>query len=81
MMDSDNIYEAESELECLIQAVQNILEAKKRRAEAYEEYQGCSPEYHLASYNDAVSDACAEFGNYLGKVIDRRVQAILNKKV
>jgi hypothetical protein len=67
-------YEAESELECLLQALNTFSSAKQQQQEAYDSYQGVSPGYHLSSFNDAVSDAAADFGNYLGKVIDRRVE-------
>jgi hypothetical protein len=72
-------YEAEQELNCLIQALEEVIDKKADQKKAYEEYEGYSPGYALANYNDAVADAVAEFGNYLGKVIDRRVKHIVSK--
>jgi hypothetical protein len=72
---SDNIdYEAERELECLVESLGAYSEAKQQQKKAYDGYQGCSPGWALSHYNDAVKDAAADFGNYLGKVIDRRVE-------
>jgi len=68
-------YEAETELECLIQSLGQVVEAKQEQKEAYDNYTGYSPGWALSRENDAVKDAVAEFGNYLGKVIDRRVEA------
>lgn len=67
-------YEAENEFECLLQALNNFSCAKQRQQEAYNLYRGVSLRYHLSSFNNSVKDAAAEFGNYLGKVIDRRVE-------
>ena len=67
-------YEAEQELECLIESLGTYSEAKQQQKKAYDEYQGCSPGWALSSYNDSVKDAAVNFGNYLGKVIDRRVE-------
>ena len=72
---SDQInYEAEEELECLIESLNMYSEAKQRQKQAYNDNQGYSPGWALSSFNDAVKDAAANFGNYLGKVIDRRVE-------
>lgn len=73
-------YEAEQELNCLIQSLEDVIEAKKKQKKEYEEFEGCSPGYWLSSTNDRVQDSISEFGNYLGKIIDRRVIALLNKK-
>jgi hypothetical protein len=73
-----SFWDDESELSCLIQAFTNLVEAKKQRDKCYEECQ-CSPGYHCSRENDAVRDAEAELGNYLGKVIDKRVLHILSK--
>jgi isocitrate lyase len=67
-------YEAEQELECLVESLGRYSEAKQRQKQAYDEYQGYSPGWALSSYNDSVKDAAVDFGNYLGKVIDRRVE-------
>jgi hypothetical protein len=72
-------FEAEQELECLLQAFTNYASAKQAQQKAHDEFTGCSPGYFLSSYNDAVKDASAEFGNYLGKVIDRRVEETLRR--
>lgn len=73
-MDDPIDYVAEQELECLVESLGTYSEAKQRQKQAYDEYQGYSPGWALSSYNDAVKDAAADFGNYLGKVIDRRVE-------
>lgn len=72
---SDINYEAESELSCLVQALENVINAKAQQRKAYDECESASPGWALSSYNDAVSDAEADFGNKLGMVIDRRIDA------
>lgn len=72
---SDINYEAESELSCLVQALENVIDAKAQQGKAYNECESSSPGWALSSYDDAVSDAVADFGNKLGTVIDRRIDA------
>lgn len=77
---SEPNWEAEQELKCLMQALENYSEVKSELKQAQKNYTGYSPGYHLISEIDAVSDAAVEFGNYLGKVIDRRVEAKLKER-
>jgi hypothetical protein len=79
-MSDQEQFEAEQELECLLHAFTNYASAKQAQQKAHDEFTGYSPGYFLSSYNDAVKDASAEFGNYLGKVIDRRVKAAIEKE-
>lgn len=79
-MSIDYEAEAESELECLVQSLEAVIDAKSSLKEASESYHGCSPGWALRSEIDAVKDAVCEFGNRLGKVIDRRVTAQIKKE-
>jgi hypothetical protein len=73
-------HEAESELECFVQALESVIEIKSEQQKAYNEYEGSSPGWALSSIDDRVRDAVSELGNHLGRVIDRRVKSILLKK-
>jgi len=82
MSESGVDYEAESELECLVQSLEKVISCKQSQQKAYDQYDGYSPGWALSHINDEVKDSVCEFGNYLGKVIDRRVKmAIRNASV
>jgi hypothetical protein len=68
-------YEAEAELERLIQSLESVIDAKRELKEASDAYTGYSPGWALRGEIDCVKDAVADFGNRLGAVIDRRVEA------
>ncbi len=71
-------WEAETELSHLLHAFSQWIDAKKDRDDCYTNCD-ISPGYHCASYDNDVKDCEAEFGNKLGKVIDRRVKNLLIK--
>ena len=79
-MSEEYDWESEQELECLVQSLEDAIDARNELKSAQDSYQGYSPGYHLRREIDAVKDAACEFGNRLGKVIDRRVAAKLNKE-
>lgn len=68
-------------IQCLIQSLQNAVEAKSEHDKAREEFSssgGYSWGYHGRSYIQAVEDTSRDFGERLEQLIDARVQAALN---
>lgn len=70
-------------IECLTQALQNVVAAKNEHDIAREEFHengGYSWGYHGQPYIKKVEDASGEFGNLLNDYIDSRVKQIVGDK-
>ena len=65
------------DMDMLWQAINNWIAAKKEYGKAYEEYDGYSWDWAGHNVIKAVEEAqeCAE--NVIGRIIDRRIKAIL----
>lgn len=65
------------EIECLIQALQNAVEAKVTHDRERDSYDDYSWGYYGRGYVDDMEKAADEFGNRLNALIDARIQAAL----
>ncbi len=68
------------EIEMLVQSLQAAIDARKKRDEARDSYDGYSWGYHGGRYVMAAEDAAKDFSDRLAAVIDARVQAALAKQ-
>ena len=69
-------------IECLVQSLQNIIEAKTEHDKARDNYDGYSWDYHGYEYSKQMQIAARDFEdrleNYLNQIIDQRIAAKLN---
>mgnify|MGYP001578847766 CR=1 FL=1 len=68
------------EVEGLIQALQNVLEAKMEHDKARDAYEGYSWGYHGRRLVDAVENAADEFGKRLDALIEKKVDEALERE-
>lgn len=68
------------DIECLGQALQNYIEAKREHDKARDEYEGYSWGYHGRFLVVAMENAADEFGNRLTALIDNRVSEALDAR-
>lgn len=66
------------EVECLIQALQNVLEAKAEHDKARDAYEGYSWGYYGRSFVEDVEVAADEFGKRLAALIEKKVTEALD---
>lgn len=69
------------EIECLVQAFQNAVEAKVEHDKARDEYTGYSWGYHGHSYVQAMENAADDLGKRLDELIEKRVLAAVKHVV
>lgn len=62
-------------LRCLLQALQNFVEAEREEQDQRSAYLGYSWDYFGQDYIQRREDAAAEFGKRLDEYIDRRIAA------
>lgn len=65
------------DLDCLIQALENYMSAKREHDEARDAYQGESWGYHGSHYVEAVEEAAKEFRKRLQTVVAAEVKKAL----
>lgn len=67
------------EIECLGQALENYMDAKRRHDKARDEYEGYSWGYHGHHYVQEMENAAEDFQKRLDKYIDDKVAQAIRK--
>lgn len=67
------------DIECLIQSLQNLIDAKNKHDKERDAYDGYSWGYFGHSLVKDMEDAAEEFGNRLAEIIDKRVDEKLKE--
>lgn len=72
-------------IECLVQSLQNVIEAKTAHDKARDDYDGYSWGYHGQSYVNSMENAARDFEerleNYIDQAIQRRLDSLSNPEV
>jgi hypothetical protein len=67
------------EIECVVQALENYLDAKRTHDQARDRYEGYSWGYFGRDYVDRMESNAEDFGNRLNALIESRVLLELKK--
>lgn len=68
------------DIECLVQALQNVISAKNEHDKARDNYDGYSWGYYGWSYVQRMESAADEFGKRLDQLIEKKVIEVLENK-
>jgi hypothetical protein len=68
------------EVECLIQSLQNAMEAKMEHDKAYDSFNGYSWGYHGRLFIEAKENAADEFGKRLDTLIEKKVAEAMERE-
>ena len=65
------------DMQCLLQAMENYVNAKRKHDRARDNYTGYSWGYHGSDYINAMNEAAVDYGEYLDRYIEARINAVL----